>query len=307
MRLRVVRLALIFTLPIIGCSGGGASAVLFVGNSYTFGNDLPGMFSDLTESGGHEVAVGMEATGGWWLRDHAASQATSDAIGSRQWDYVFLQEQSIVPSVRNERVTSMEPAIATLAKQIRHVGATPGLFLTWAHRGGFPDVGYSSYQPMQDAITNAYSGIGHNQLMTIAPVGVAWNRVLVDHPEIPLYMSDGSHPTIQGSYLAACVFYVTVFGESPVGLEFDASLGDEVAEILQQVASDVVLTDPAYWNLKPSLAHQNSGLTLLLRPRRVWPGTSRRYWRAIRRGSREAPRPQSRGFLRRGNRDFRQS
>jgi hypothetical protein len=250
MRKRAVLAAILLTVSGVACSTGETTEVLFIGNSYTFGNDLPGMFSELAESGGKKVATGMEAPGGWWLRDHAASTATSDAIASREWDYVFLQEQSIVPSVQSERVNNMEPAVSSLANHIRANGATPGLFLTWARRNGFADVGYASYQPMQDAITDAYVGIGHNQLMTIAPVGVAWNRVLAEHPEIPLFMNDGSHPTLHGTYLAACVFYATVFGESPVGLEYDGALGEEVAGILQQAAGEVVLADPSHWNLK---------------------------------------------------------
>ncbi len=252
MRLRAALAATILLLPVFACSNGETTEVLFVGNSYTFGNDLPGMFSDLAESGGRSVKVGMEATGGWWLRDHVASEATSNAIASREWDYVFLQEQSIVPSVQNERVNSMGPAVADLATQVREVGATPGLFLTWARKGGFPEVGYGSYQPMQDATTNAYIGIGETQSMTIAPVGVAWSLVLIDHPEIFLFMNGGSHPTLHGTYLAACVFYATVFGESPVGLEYDGDLGPDVSGILQTAAADVVLNDQANWNLKPS-------------------------------------------------------
>lgn len=241
----LVLVALLFA----ACSGGETTEVLFIGNSYTFGNNLPDVFSELSASGGHEVTVGMVAPGGWWLADHADSPETAARITSDNWDYVFLQEQSIVPSVQAERVGKMKPAVVDLVGQIKEHGATPVLYMTWARQGGFPDVGFDSYQPMQDAITAAYLGIGQDLLIPIAPVGVAWNRVLIDHPEIPLYMSDGSHPTPHGSYLAACVFYATVFGESPVGLEYDGGLGAELAGNLQQVAADAVLADPTHWNV----------------------------------------------------------
>lgn len=73
--------------------------------------------------------------------------------------------------------------------------------------------------------------------------------MLANFNSIPLYMADGSHPTTHGTYLAACVFYATIFAESPEGLEYDAELGEGVASVLQQVATETVLTDPSRWNI----------------------------------------------------------
>ena len=64
-----------------------------------------------------------------------------------------------------------------------------------------------------------------------------------------LWQDDGSHPTVAGTYLAACVFYASIFHESPVGLAYDAGLAKELAASLQQGAADTVLTDQAQWGL----------------------------------------------------------
>ncbi|HNK64449.1 MAG TPA: hypothetical protein PLE14_10355, partial [Anaerolineales bacterium] len=50
--------------------------ILFIGNSYTFTNDLPGTFAKLAQAGGHLVEVQIAANGGWGLTDHVASADT---------------------------------------------------------------------------------------------------------------------------------------------------------------------------------------------------------------------------------------
>src|SRR5512135_2083048 len=72
--------------------------VLFIGNSYTYVNDLPSTFVQLARSGGHEVEVGVAAPGGWTLADHARSPETLSTLNSAKWDFVVLQEQSQIPS-----------------------------------------------------------------------------------------------------------------------------------------------------------------------------------------------------------------
>jgi hypothetical protein len=126
--------------------------VLFIGNSYTYVNDLPGMFAKLARSGNHRVEVGMAAPGGWTLSEHANSQETLDQLHSSKWDLVILQEQSQIPSIGSSRTVSMYPAARLLVRQIEEAGATPIFFLTWAHRTGWPENGMPGYEDMQSQI-----------------------------------------------------------------------------------------------------------------------------------------------------------
>ena len=105
--------------------------VLFIGNSYTFFNDMPEMFANLVRQGGYEVAVASSAEGGWTLADHAASPETAELIAERAWDYVVLQEQSVIPSVEERRITEMEPAARILVDQIKAKDSQPLFFMTW--------------------------------------------------------------------------------------------------------------------------------------------------------------------------------
>src|SRR5207253_8398187 len=88
----------------------GCTRLLFIGNSYTYVNDLPAMFADLARSGGHRVEVGMVAEGGATLRDHAGSVATAAKLTSAKWDVVVLQEQSEIPSLEQLGESEMYPA-----------------------------------------------------------------------------------------------------------------------------------------------------------------------------------------------------
>jgi hypothetical protein len=223
------------------CSGKGCTRVLFVGNSLTYVNDLPHTFAALAKSGGHHVATGMLAPGGWRFVDHLGSANTDKTIGDHRWNYVVLQDQSQQAATNSTRVSEMYPSAAKLASDVRISGAHPVLYLTFAWQAGWPDSGLPNYQSMQDQVDEGYSTIGKQLHVPVAPVGVAWNSIVNSQPGITLWQGDGVHPTVAGTYLAACVFYATIFHQSPIGLHFHDGLpADEVTQ-LQNSASTVAL------------------------------------------------------------------
>lgn len=236
-----------------GCGNPGDSLactrVLFLGNSYTAVNDLPTVFANLAISGGHRVETGIAAEGGSSLADHAGSSATATDLTSSKWNIVVLQEQSQIPSIDRSRQDQMYPAARRLVRMIRDAGGQPMFFLTWARRDGWPENGIASYAAMQSAIDDAYLAIAGEQQAAVAPVGYAWSTLLGQEVNSGLWQDDGSHPTAKGSYLAACVFYATVFRQSPHGLEYHADLSGDEAVKLQGIAADTVLSDSARWGL----------------------------------------------------------
>jgi len=152
--------------------------VLFIGNSYTYVNDLPAEFSKLAASGHHLVETGMLAQGGWTFEEHVSDSSTTTTLGSSKWDFVVLQEQSEIPAFEQSRVASMYPAARQLVNLVRSADAKPIFFLTWAHQEGMPDYGYPDYASMQTQITSGYRTIGNQLAVPIAPVGEAWAEVI---------------------------------------------------------------------------------------------------------------------------------
>ena len=59
--------------------------ILFIGNSYTFINDLPEIFSGLAELGGHEVSVTTLAKAGYSLMEHTEDPQTREVIQSNNF------------------------------------------------------------------------------------------------------------------------------------------------------------------------------------------------------------------------------
>jgi hypothetical protein len=240
--------------PAIRCQDVGTGTpcirVLFIGNSYTYVNDLPNAFAQLASAGGHLVETGMQAQGGWSLADHEKDPASINAINTASWNFVVLQEQSEAPAVPQWRTSQMDPAARALVQQIKQKGSVPLFFMTWAHRDGLPSAGLQDFASMQFQIEDGYLQIANALDVAVAPVGYAWWQLRIKNPDIDLWQSDGSHPNEKGTYLAACVFYAAIFRESPEGLGFPFPMSDADAKVIQSVAAQVVLTQPAQWHLK---------------------------------------------------------
>ena len=231
-------------LPFTTCT-----RVLFIGDSYTYVNDLPSTFADLAWAAGRRVDALTLASGGESLAGHVADTATETTIASESWNTVVLQDQSEDPAVPNIRASEMDPAVTELAQLIRNAGARPLLFLTWGHESGWPEAGLSSYSSMQAAVDQGYLAIASELAIPIAPVGDAWQTVVDEQPDAALWQGDGVHPTTAGTYLAACVFYASIFGRSPVGLTYTDDLSATEAAMLQRVAAATVLGDHAKWGV----------------------------------------------------------
>lgn len=233
------------------------TSVLFIGNSYTYVNDLPNTFRQLALSLGDTVTVSSSAPGGYTFQAHATYQPTLTAIHAQQWDFVVLQEQSQRPAFSQGQVEAQVfPFAAQLVDSIRANDpcSQPVFYMTWGRQNGdadncavWPPV--CTFQGMNDLLEERYVQMAEDNDAFAAPVGVAWKQVRDTHPFINLYQSDGSHPSPEGTYLAACVFYATVFGEASAPAAYVAGLQADTAAILRGIADAVVLGDPTAWNL----------------------------------------------------------
>ncbi|MDB5101888.1 MAG: hypothetical protein JWM80_6309 [Cyanobacteria bacterium RYN_339] len=217
--------------------------VLFIGNSYTTTNDLPGMIGKLAEASDQLLAPTLHCEGGKPLKQQWMDGKARDAIRNGAWTWVVMQEQSQVPSFPLEQLrTEMYPSVRWLDEIVRvRGGARTLLYETWGHQqGDRQNRPTDTYEAMQERLNLGYETIAREQKLTVAPVGRAWHLVHASHPDLPLWMDDGSHPTAAGTYLAACVFYNVLFGRSPVDSPYLAGLDRDRAKILQQAAADSV-------------------------------------------------------------------
>lgn len=105
---------------------------------------------------------------------------------------------------------------------------------------------------MNSRLRDAYLRISDSAQACVSPVGVAWKYCRDNYPSINLYSADGSHPSAEGSYLAACTFYASLFRESPLGAPFTFGLNSQVAADLQTSAVMAVLDSLETWHLRPT-------------------------------------------------------
>lgn len=231
--------------------------VLFIGNSYTYSNDLPGTLHNLALSSGDTILYDSYAPGGYTFQSHSADANALAKINSKAWDFVILQEQSQLPSFPdNQLVTDVFPYAHKLDSIIHKNNkcSRTVFFMTWGRKYGdasncasWPPV--CSFEGMNDRLRYAYLKMADTNRAVAAPVGVAWRMSRSQDSTINLWSADNSHPSVAGTYLSACVFYATLWHKDPRALSYAGSLGAPVAEFLRNIAYHVVFDSLVTWNI----------------------------------------------------------
>lgn len=93
---------------------------------------------------------------------------------------------------------------------------------------------------MTAELADAYTSVGNDNDALVVPVGLAFAAALARRPELHLHMDDKSHPTLAGTYLAACTVYAALFRRSPIGLAHMSDLDSVIARFLQSMALETV-------------------------------------------------------------------
>ena len=206
--------------------GSTSIRILFIGNSYTTRNQLPRLLVDLAAAAERptHVEVATIFAGGASLRRHWNAGIAQKTIATSTWDFVVLQEQSTLP-VKNP--LRYHENVRLFAAEIAKQGPKIALYLTWSRQ---------QVPQTQDQITRAVEDIAAEVCAQVVPVGPAWHAAMRD-PSLLLYEDDGSHPTAAGSYLAACVFLVSLFDQAPGGwsvsdrLKIDRDVAGKLHEV----------------------------------------------------------------------------
>lgn len=215
--------------------------VLFVGNSYTFVNDLPKELATLAATPGAapRITTQMIAPGGATLASHWNGAEAKPAIAKGGFSHVVFQGQSVEPLLQP---AVFEDYALKFGASATAAGAVPAYFETWARAPG--DAVYAETwsggtpSAMQDGLSSEYQKMATASKGLLVKVGEAWRVALRDHPSIVLHQSDGSHPSAAGTLLAVYTFYTALTGRDvpraaavPLGVApADASALRAVAE-----------------------------------------------------------------------------
>lgn len=245
-----------------------SATVLFIGNSYTYFNNMPGLVGDLAASQGDFFESTSQTPGGMTFNGHAGNAGLYPIINSDDWDYVVLQGQSQEISFSDSQVDAQSlPYIKQIADSINANNDCSDIlmFMTWGRENGDPQwAPISTFDLMNERLRLGYMRMADSVEASISPVGSAWKYVRDNNPGINLYNPDGSHPSLHGSYLAACVFYASIYRKTPVGAPFISTISQADADVLQAAAALTVLDSLDQWNLHDESEHTQADFTYVV-------------------------------------------
>jgi hypothetical protein len=216
--------------------------VLFIGNSLTYVNDLPGMVKALAESAGAApFVVEQVVAADFSLLDHLETGVARVAIRRGGWDVVVMQQG---PSSLDDSRAALLSATAGFDHEIRQVNARPALYGVWPERARIG---------VFDRVSESYRLAAAHVHGLYLPAGEAWRAAWRRDSTLALYGPDDVHPSVAGTYTAALVIVGRVADRSPVGLpaRFRTDAGEIVdiapatARLLQEAAAEANSLFPA--------------------------------------------------------------
>lgn len=218
--------------------------VLFVGNSYTHYNNLHQIFKHVVNGQGIEISTYAVTKGGHTLLEFADpndvdGKKLAAYLASKDPNYIFLQEQSERPA---KDPALFYDGVRKISEKLSGEDAEIILYQTWGRKEPHTTLTSNgwTHETMAYKLAASYEAIAEEMGYALSPAGSAFLDVYVNHPEINLFDADRTHQSPTGSYLIALCHYATLYGFSPIGVEYIMNLPTETVAVLQQAAHDAV-------------------------------------------------------------------
>lgn len=210
--------------------------ILFIGNSFTFYNDMPSLFAQIASAAEENVIVESVTCGSHNLSqfadpaDEYGAQVYAKLNARSDYDYVVLQEQSTRPLLSYDMFLD---GARTLGKSIYATQDSCKIYMyaTW----GFPEYNDKIVETSA-LLKTAYDNVAKQIDAKVCNVGTAFGAVYESNKEINLYNADNRHPSKEGSYLSACVHAATILGVDTRSLTYNAGLDEATATVLKNAA-----------------------------------------------------------------------
>jgi hypothetical protein len=266
--------------------------VLFVGNSYTYTNNLPQLLSLVATSMGDTLVSDISAPGGYTFKNHFENATTRSKIAAGNWDFVVLQAQSQEPAFSDEQVaTGTIPYAQKLDSLIKSVNpcTETAFFLTWGRKDGdasncpfYPPI--CTFSGMQDKLSERYLHMAQICGAMLVPVGEVWRKMRTQYPNEELYSSDGSHPALSGSYLTSLVFYQSLFRNVPLPNVYrPTGISAALAENMRMLSVLLVSDSSKKWFgngkiVQAGISHRSTGISFQVQFKRAGWGIGNMRW-----------------------------
>lgn len=229
--------------------------VLFLGNSYTYVNDLPTMLAEIAKSAGDTLIFDINAPGGHSIGNHSLNSVSLSKIMAGNWDFVVLQGQSYELASTTPEISPYPYArkLDSLINQYNDCAETV-YYMTWGRKNGdaasCPSIPYlCTYEKMDSVIHNNYRWLTDTTNAILSPVGAVWRSIRKNYPTIELYQSDESHPSVAGTYAGACSFYTTLYRKDPSLITYNPGISATEATQIKNSTKIVVFDSLLKWHI----------------------------------------------------------
>lgn len=272
--MRKALLLIFIIISVLSCKAQDTIKVLFIGNSFTYVENMPDLFKNIAESAGYKVKIQMHAPGGVSVGDisqgtqaHMNNQLVYDNIRSDKWDFVVLQDNQ-GRFVLDYGQFSSSSLVIQGHQQIRdsvlknNPCAKMVWFEGWGLKNGMPPYGNTGIEMIERIAAN-YHFMNDSLHQIIAPIGGAWKKLILTNPAIDPWSADEAHQSLAGSFLTAGVIYATIFRDNPVYSSATGGLAINDALLLKQIAWQTFNDSLPFINLQsitPDLQWQNNQL-----------------------------------------------
>ena len=173
--------------------------LLFVGNSLTYTNNLPGLVKDAAKERDITIETRMLAYPNYAIIDHWADGQVQILIESKEYDYVIIQQG---PSSQQEGYRWLLNNGAEYAALCADNDAKLAYYMVW------PALEF--YHTFDKVIAN-YSAAARANNAILCPVGQVWKDYQDQTNDFSYYGPDDFHPSLKGSKVAAQVIANSLF------------------------------------------------------------------------------------------------
>lgn len=237
--------------------------VLFIGNSYTFYNNMPELVDHMATSQSDTLIYYAHAIPGNTFKQHYENFAVREQL-SRKWDFVILQGNSRESSQPWDIFAANTLPYVKKLDSLFHASNPKGktiLYMTWGHKRGdeincITNQEVCTYEKMSAKVRERYLLMRDTLQSWVAPVGSVWRNFRRNHPDVNLYVEDNFHPTYAGSFLIASTIYTTIFGK-PLHSAFHGQLNEPLARSIGYEAGFDVLDSLNFWKINSAYHHSS--------------------------------------------------
>jgi len=167
--------------------------ILFIGNSLTYTNNLPELVKKSAKLQGIEIDSKMIALPNYAIIDHWNDGEVQKLITSKKYDFVIIQQG---PSSQNNGRNMLIEYGKKYSSICKLNNAKLCYFMVW------PSLSY--YHTFDGVIKNHKDAASINNSILL-PVGEVWKDYFDRTDDFQYYSSDGFHPSLEGSQIAAKV------------------------------------------------------------------------------------------------------